>query len=82
MNYASVITLGVVFLSLLSVHDIAMNWSLTKVAFTRVWYFLGGRRHYKGPVSNLPASHNDLEIHDTDSKESDPKEDVKEDTKV
>ncbi|KAF8508070.1 amino acid/polyamine transporter I [Gautieria morchelliformis] len=63
MNYASVITLGVVFLSL-------------------VWYFLGGRKHYKGPVSNLPASHNDLENHGTDSKESDPKEDIKEDMKV
>jgi len=37
MNYASVITAGVVFLSF-------------------VWYILGGRRHYKGPMGNAPAS--------------------------
>ncbi|EMD35152.1 hypothetical protein CERSUDRAFT_85857 [Gelatoporia subvermispora B] len=35
MNYASVITAGVVILS-------------------GLWYILGGRRHYKGPSSNIP----------------------------
>ncbi|KIJ47259.1 hypothetical protein M422DRAFT_74835 [Sphaerobolus stellatus SS14] len=55
MNYASVITIGVVALSL-------------------VWYFLGGRAHYKGPVSNLPDAdkqkiQQDVTTIDSDSKE-------------
>ncbi|GJJ09317.1 hypothetical protein Clacol_003539 [Clathrus columnatus] len=42
MNYASVITAGV-------------------VVFSLIWYFLGGRKHYKGPVSNLPKELKDRE---------------------
>ncbi|KAF8608434.1 APC amino acid permease [Ceratobasidium sp. AG-I] len=38
MNYASVITVGVMFCSL-------------------AWYFLGARKHYKGPAGNLGPSH-------------------------
>ncbi|KAF8512942.1 APC amino acid permease [Hysterangium stoloniferum] len=64
MNYASVITVGV-------------------VAFSLVWYFLGGRRHYKGPVSNLPTDKNGDDRRDsvieasTDVDESDQNADTK-----
>jgi len=54
MNYASVITIGVVVLSL-------------------VWYALGGRKHYKGPVSNLPQA---VKARDSDVN-SEEKDDMK-----
>ena len=78
MNYASVITIGVVVLSLLSVHNIAQSDPMIDIqSVTRVWYILGGRKHYKGPVSNLPkaraTNHNETE---SGSKESDFKEKV------
>jgi hypothetical protein len=65
MNYASVITTGVVFLSLcvllfLFSHSIshplpARDQRELNDAYS-VWYILGGRRHYKGPMGNASAS--------------------------
>lgn len=56
MNYASVITMGVVAFSLY-VKILFNHYQTLMVSLfflSRLWYFLGGRNHYKGPVSNLP----------------------------
>jgi len=54
MNYASVITIGVVALSL-SVPYYAIHLPPLIFLSFRVWYFFGGHKHYAGPVSNIPA---------------------------
>jgi len=66
MNYASVITAGVVFFSLCVLlflfsrsisHPLpARNQRELNDMPHSVWYVLGGRRHYKGPMGNAPAS--------------------------
>jgi hypothetical protein len=70
MNYASVITIGVVVFSLLSVQDLFAAVSPSTNAASRIWYVLGGRTHYKGPVSNLPkAVRGDSDVNFEDEKD-------------
>jgi hypothetical protein len=57
MNYAAVITGGVVIISgcVDSSSIILIKWILMITG--RLWYMLGAHRHYKGPRSNLSDAH-------------------------
>ncbi|GBE86966.1 APC amino acid permease [Sparassis latifolia] len=57
MNYASVITVGVIVLS-------------------GVWFLCGGRRHYKGPSSNVPSYDHDA-VDRRNSRDGDEKAEIK-----